>query len=269
MTDERTCSETTDYNAAIAKLARLAPQPMPPEPRPDTVAWALEQAGHCPSCGALGDHSPCAVDLELYRRLWTSALAVSQRRYAELYASDAIGAGGASLEEWVGTNETEAALNAVLDVASDRRKGAWLAGPSGTGKTHLAGVAVREALKNGTAWWQIRWLGSASLLVSPSSSLLDAIEGAGFVVLDGLETCGPSWLGGILLALADQLWQRRSRIIVTSNSQLSDLCEAYHVPAAASRFGALCGRSILVDGPDFRLSPLPHASPNRARAPTT
>jgi len=90
MTDERTCSETTDYNAAIAKLARLAPQPMPPEPRPDTVAWALEQAGHCPSCGALGDHSPCAVDLELYRRLWTSALAVSQRRYAELYASDAV-----------------------------------------------------------------------------------------------------------------------------------------------------------------------------------
>ncbi len=168
----------------------------------------------------------------------------------------------ASLDRfWAVTPSQKAALAAVSDMAADWSLsgrlpgGLMLCGPTGVGKTLLAVCLAIE-------------LGPDDCLFLSTYELLDAMR-AGYnggdasavsraadvpyLILDDISSVRVTeWVEERLYALLNTRWNAGLPLMTTSNVEPGEL-RARLGDGTASRIVGMCGRVIVVDGPDGRL----------------
>lgn len=142
-------------------------------------------------------------------------------------------------------------------------RGAYVFGPVGAGKTHLACAAVRRALAaGGTArvTSTVRLLADVRSAYGAEAAVLDSLAGCGLLVIDDLGKETPTaWTLSRLFRVVDDRYAGMRPMVVTSQLSLPDLAERLAgsgdeetARAIASRLAEACPR-VRLDGPDRRL----------------
>ncbi len=207
--------------------------------------WTVErEASPCP-CGAAARHH---VARELERG-----------RFPRAFLRD-----GEPIP-WVARGEEQAkalaTVEAWADAFSPESPGLWIAGRCGTGKSHLAAIALFGVFRSGATgvWWNVADLlaeiqGTFNGSGSAEDVLFDALR-ADCVVLDDLgATKATDWSSQILLRLINnRIDNNRTSIITTNNSSamikemLGDRIESRCYDIAPER------NKIVCVWPDYRI----------------
>ena len=179
------------------------------------------------------------------------------------------------------TDSQAEALAAMRELASgvcDDPEGVQsliLQGEIGTGKTHLAIAAIRQALSSGrTAYFTKvarlmkrikRTYGSNA--EEDELSILDSLSTVDLLVLDELgANTGSDTESRLLHEIIDERYDNDLPTVLLTNIAVENLDQAAGGEAATSRLMADGGQLIVVSGPDARLEPIqerPRSNPGK------
>lgn len=134
----------------------------------------------------------------------------------------------------------------------------YLTGPAGTGKTHAAAATALDALLvNSSA---VQWINVASFLAAIRASFntgeamptpAEMVQYRELVVIDDLGAERPTdWARETLYSLINELYERETRVIITSNVPPAKLKDSLG-DRVVSRLAEMC-RVIPFTGPDRR-----------------
>lgn len=166
---------------------------------------------------------------------------------------------GCSFDTFRATTQAQKkALEQCREFASKPQQGLLLAGPWGTGKTHLAVSILRALFDHAKRTDGLRFVVVPKLLAeardairSNSASPISAAMDASVLVLDdvGAEKV-TDWVREQLFLLINDRYENEKITIITTNCNLSDL-EGSIGGAAVSRIYGMC-KGLVVDGEDYR-----------------
>lgn len=145
----------------------------------------------------------------------------------------------------------------TIDEQLDAGAGLWLAGPVGTGKTTLAMLISKAALKAGrtAAIYSLpRLLHEIRATFDGDVShlgLLDSLTGVDLLHLDDVGTEKSSeWVLEELYSIINARYEANRSIVLTTNVERDELVEQIG-DRNVSRLAEMCNE-LLVDGPDLR-----------------
>jgi DNA replication protein DnaC len=142
----------------------------------------------------------------------------------------------------------------------DAGEGLWLHGPNGTGKTSIAMLVAREAIKAGrsvAAYSLPALLGRIRATFdaehgTPYLTLFERLTSIDLLVLDDLGAeRHTEWVLEQLYAIVNERWAEERAVVITTNLRDFEL-EAQLGQRTVSRLAESCATQIWIDGPDLR-----------------
>ncbi len=142
--------------------------------------------------------------------------------------------------------------------------GLLVAGPKGTGKTHLVASVALDLCRRG---FQPRFWNVPELLQTIRSSfnaeaadkqmteaqIMQEIMGADLLILDDLGTEKPSdWVADRLYLIVNWRYEHLKPVLVTTNATMQELAQAL-AAKTVSRLAQMC-QGLELKGPDYRLN---------------
>lgn len=141
--------------------------------------------------------------------------------------------------------------------------GLFLAGPAGSGKTHLSVAALREIARSYLRvrnYFYFQFVNARHFVHECQSSfnerkslveIIDDLMAGGLLIFDDLHGEKPTDFAlGCIYELVDRVYSQGKSVIFTSNADVEKLHE--FAPAVASRIIEMC-ELVRLDAPDYRV----------------
>lgn len=229
---------------------------------------------HCPHCdgstwvlGDDGEAVPCVCREETLRRARTRGLITTiPRRYAGIAVSDDgqhIADSGRTLDFPPAITRQVLKYVRTIDDQLASGKGIWFTGDTGTGKTTLAMLVSREALRAG----QTVAIYSVPRLLAEIRSTFDAASDSSYeqlfrkltaVDLLHLDDLGAEqqteWVLEQLYAIVNERYEDGKALVVTTNLEETQLKDQIG-ERTVSRLIEICGDPLPLFGADRRVDP--------------